>query len=67
MRFTTSLKKRVALRKEGEPDDVASLVAYLASDEAKICNRRKYDADRWFGFVCFLKMEDEDVKNEGVR
>ncbi len=27
--------KRVALRKEGEPDDVASLVAYLASDEAK--------------------------------
>ena len=27
--------KRVALKKEGEPDDVASLVAYLASDEAK--------------------------------
>jgi len=27
--------KRVALRKPGEPDDVASLVAYLASDEAK--------------------------------
>ena len=27
--------KRVALRKEGEPDDVASLVAYLASEEAK--------------------------------
>jgi len=30
-----NILKRVALRKEGEPDDVASLVAYLASDEAK--------------------------------
>ena len=27
--------KRVALRKEGELDDVASFVAFLASDEAK--------------------------------
>jgi 3-oxoacyl-[acyl-carrier protein] reductase len=27
--------KRVALRKEGEPKDVASMVAFLASDEAK--------------------------------
>ena len=31
----SSITKRVALRKEGEPADVAALVAFLASDEAR--------------------------------
>ena len=26
---------RIALRKQGDPDDVAAIVAFLASDEAK--------------------------------
>ena len=31
----TSILKRVAVKREGEPGDVASMVAYLVSDEAK--------------------------------
>jgi len=31
----SSITKRVALRKEGEPDDVSAAVAFLASDEAQ--------------------------------
>ena len=30
-----NIRKRIALKREGEPADVASMVAFLASDEAK--------------------------------
>jgi NAD(P)-dependent dehydrogenase (short-subunit alcohol dehydrogenase family) len=43
--FASTMQKRIPLKRFGEPDDIANLVAFLASDDASFVTGAEYNID----------------------
>ena len=43
--FASAMQNRIPLKRFGEPEDVAALVAFLASDEASFITGAEYNID----------------------